>query len=82
MTTIRHAIDCEQALSRLFDFLDHELENGEERSAIQRHLDTCRSCFSRASFERRLRSKVRELRGGDAVKVQAAERIGRLLRGL
>jgi anti-sigma factor (TIGR02949 family) len=71
-----HDFDCEQALRRLFDFLDHELEDG-ERDAMQRHLSTCRSCFSRADFERRLKAKLGELRQEPAP--SAGERIKRLL---
>jgi anti-sigma factor (TIGR02949 family) len=70
-------IDCEAALRRLFDFLDHELDEG-ERDAMQRHLATCRSCYSRASFEQRLKGKLRELEREEPA-VDAEERIKRLL---
>jgi anti-sigma factor (TIGR02949 family) len=73
----KHDIDCEQALRRLFDFLDHELDD-DERSAMQRHISTCRSCYSRADFERRLKGKLHELRR-DEPEVGASERIKRLL---
>lgn len=53
-------IDCEQALTRIFDFIDHELE-GHECEALERHLQECKSCFSRADFERRLKGKVADL---------------------
>lgn len=72
----RHDYDCEQALRRLFDFLDHELAD-DERDAMQRHLSTCRSCYSRADFERRLKAKLGELRQEPTQ--SAAERIKRLL---
>lgn len=74
----QHDIDCEQALRKLFDFIDHELDDGDERDAMQRHLSVCRSCFSRASFERRLKEKLKELRR-DEPSEDAAERIKRLL---
>lgn len=70
-------IDCEQALRGLFDFLDHELDD-EERAAMQHHLATCRSCYSRMDFERRLKARLRELRD-DAAVGHAHERIRRLL---
>lgn len=54
-------IDCEQALLRIFELVDHEL-HGEERKAMEEHLETCRSCFSRAEFERRLKAKLAGLR--------------------
>lgn len=82
MTTTQRDIDCEQALERLFDFLDHEIGDGEERAAMQRHLATCRSCFSRARFEQRLKDRLGELRRDDDTTTQAGERIRRLLRSL
>jgi anti-sigma factor (TIGR02949 family) len=81
VTTIQRDLDCEQALARLFDFLDHEIEDGEERAAMQHHLATCRGCFSRAHFEQRLKDRMRELQR-DAAPPQAGERIRRLLRKL
>lgn len=73
----RYEINCEQALKQLLAFIDHELDE-DEREAMQRHLDTCRSCFSRANFERRLKNKLRELRE-DQPSQDATERIRRLL---
>lgn len=74
----KHEIDCEEALRSLFDFLDHELDD-EESDAMQRHLSTCRTCYSRANFERRLKDRLRELRHDDDPAVDAEERIKRLL---
>jgi anti-sigma factor (TIGR02949 family) len=73
----RTDLDCEEALRRLFEFLDHELAP-EERDAMQRHLQTCRSCYSRSEFERRLKAKLHELRQDDAP-IDPQERIRRLL---
>lgn len=72
-------IDCEQALARIFELLDHELK-GEEREAMEHHLHTCRSCFSRAEFERRLKSKLQALRETDTA--AARRRIEKLLQAL
>jgi anti-sigma factor (TIGR02949 family) len=73
----KHDIDCEQALKSLFDFLDHELDDA-ERDAMQRHLSTCRSCWSRANFEQRLKDRLRELRRDEPAQ-DATARIKRLL---
>lgn len=73
----RKQLNCQQALHRLFEFLDHELDP-EEREAVQHHLSTCRSCFSRAEFERRLKLKVHDLPLDEQVG-DAGERIKRLL---
>ena len=56
-----HDIACEQALAQIFAFIDHELEDNERR-AVERHLDVCKSCFSRAVFERRLKERLHGLR--------------------
>lgn len=72
----RQEINCEEALGRLFAFLDHELAD-DEREAMQHHLSRCRGCFSRASFEQRLKDKLHELRDDKAA--SASERIDKLL---
>lgn len=56
-----NALRCEEAVRRLAAYLDHELDDS-ERAALSRHLATCRSCCSRAEFEKRLRARVSELR--------------------
>lgn len=53
-------ITCEEALRQLAAYLDGEL-HGAERHGVERHLDACRSCFSRAEFERRLKGEIRRL---------------------
>lgn len=52
--------NCEDALRVLAAFLDHELDDatGEQ---LERHLETCRSCWSRSEFEKRLKSSLAEL---------------------
>jgi anti-sigma factor (TIGR02949 family) len=57
-------IDCAQALRRLIEFIDRELADA-DRDVIERHLQTCRSCLSRADFERALKGKLRGLSHGD-----------------
>jgi anti-sigma factor (TIGR02949 family) len=53
-------IDCEEALRRLFEYLDAEL-HGERQREVEQHLERCRSCFSRAEFEKRLKAYTAEL---------------------
>ena len=50
-------IDCEEALRRLAEWLDSELPALHAR-ALEAHLDTCASCYSRAEFERRLKERM------------------------
>lgn len=74
----KQEIDCELALKQLFEFIDHELPEG-RRDAVQQHLHTCKSCFSRFEFERRMKEKLGAL-GSDEVSSEASERIKRLLK--
>lgn len=50
-------IGCEEALRRLFEYLDRELD-GARHAEMEQHLHTCRACYSRAEFERRLKGKL------------------------
>jgi len=50
-------IDCEKALSQILEYVDHELATS-GRAAMENHLHTCQSCFSRMEFERRLKAKL------------------------
>ena len=60
-----HDIDCAQALKRLIELVDQELDDA-DREVVEHHLQTCRSCLSRAEFERALKGKLRDLSQGEA----------------
>lgn len=68
---------CEEAMRYLAEYLDNELAAGAQES-IQQHLELCRSCYSRAEFERRLKLELRKL-GMDDVPLGFEQRIRRLL---
>ena len=53
-------ISCAEALQQLLTFLDGELPDGDEQQ-VDQHLKRCRSCWSRAEFERRLKGQLGEL---------------------
>lgn len=72
-----HPMTCEEALRLLAVFLDGELQ-GEPRGAVEHHLEVCRSCFSRAEFERRLRTEVGRLRR-EEVSPAFQDRVRRLM---
>jgi len=50
---------CEEALRRLNDYLDHEL-TPDERVVVIQHLEICKPCFKRFSFEQTLIVSLRE----------------------
>lgn len=50
-------IGCEDALRRLFEYLDRELD-GVRHAEMEQHLHTCRACYSRAEFEKHLKTRL------------------------
>ena len=72
---------CEEALRRLAAYLDDELDPS-SREEVGRHLERCRSCYSRAEFERRLKERIRGDLGVADVPEVFERRIRNLLRSL
>ena len=70
-------MQCNDALRLLAQYLDRELSDG-EHAEVERHLRTCRSCFSRAEFERRLKGELAALSSAD-VPTALQDRIHALL---
>lgn len=69
-------ISCQEVIERLFEYLDNELD-GDASAVIDRHLQHCRDCFSRAEFEKRLRARIAE-----ASRAKASDRLRRRIEGL
>jgi anti-sigma factor (TIGR02949 family) len=74
-----HVMRCDQALKYLLEFIDGELSDSEHES-VERHLRTCRSCFSRMEFESRLKQRLSALPAGEAP-AKSRERIRELIKG-
>jgi mycothiol system anti-sigma-R factor len=72
-------MNCEQVVEHLWSFLDGELDVAAS-DELKQHLDECRQCFSRAEFERRLRTLVRQSCEGEPAPVPLQERMRRLIR--
>jgi anti-sigma factor (TIGR02949 family) len=51
-------ITCEEAVRRLWEYLDGELGD-EERAALDEHLSFCRRCCGEAEFAEELRNFLR-----------------------
>jgi anti-sigma factor (TIGR02949 family) len=49
---------CEDVLRELLGYLDREID-AQTAALIDRHLEACRGCFSRAVFERKLKAHLR-----------------------
>ncbi len=70
-------IGCEEAIRRLLPYLDQDLGKA-QRSEVDEHLSACRSCFSRAEFEKHLKARLRET-GRETVRAEFKNRIKELL---
>jgi anti-sigma factor (TIGR02949 family) len=68
---------CEEALRVLAAHLDGELDNA-VNTELERHLALCRTCFSRAEFERRLKQQLRTL-AHEPVEPHLTRRIRKLI---
>lgn len=68
---------CEEALNRLNEYLDQELTEP-ERAVVLKHLEICKPCFSRFSFEQTLVISLRQ----KIVALAAPESIRLKLKGL
>lgn len=71
-------IGCNEALTHLLEYLDQELK-GTKSHEIKHHIDLCRSCFSRAEFEQRLKNRLREA-GHETAGPEFEDRIKTLLK--
>ncbi|GAC1592574.1 MAG: hypothetical protein NVS3B21_12400 [Acidimicrobiales bacterium] len=49
--------DCNEAVARLYNYLDGELTL-ERRAVIQRHLDECHNCIEAFEFEAELKVAI------------------------
>lgn len=60
MTDKIKKIECEEAIRLMLEYLDDELHehNHEE---MDKHLESCRSCYSRMEFEKRLNSMIHKV---------------------
>jgi anti-sigma factor (TIGR02949 family) len=52
--------DCLDAMDHLYEYLNGEITDKEMITMMEHHLGHCRSCFSRAEFERSLNEKLKE----------------------
>lgn len=73
-------IGCEEALSRLFAYLDQRL-GASRRREIEHHLEICRTCFSKAEFEKRLKAHFRTV-GRNPLRASFEHRMKTLLNRL
>ena len=49
---------CEKVIEMIWEFLDREI-TPDAAADLQKHIDLCRSCFTRIEFEKALRENCR-----------------------
>ena len=69
--------DCEEAMKRLNEYLDHQLTE-EERTVVVKHLEICKPCLSRFSFEETLLVSIRT----KLCKISAPQQLKDRLKGI
>lgn len=74
-------IDCEEAVRHLAAYLDGERDEV-PAAALESHLERCRSCFSRAEFERQLKARMRRELGDSDPPPWLREKMRTLIHGL
>ena len=70
---------CEEAVKRLNEYLDHQMTDP-ERAVVMRHLEICRPCLRRFTFEQTLVVSLRQKVAHLCVPVTLREKLYALLR--
>ena len=65
---------CDDVLSHVFEFLDHETDDA-RRALIAEHLEDCSSCLREFGIEQEFKALVRRRCGGDVPPAGLRERI-------
>jgi len=65
---------CDDVLSHVFEFLDHETDDA-RRALIAEHLEDCSSCLREFGIEQEFKALVRRRCGGDKPPVGLRDRI-------
>lgn len=71
-------IRCEDALARLWEFLDGELPPADE-TAVRKHLDICNRCYPQYDFQRAYFTYVRRMRDQEHAPPTLRRRLFRMI---
>ena len=72
------AVSCEEALEKLFEYLDGELA-GVEEERVARHFEICRRCYPRLRFERSFQQAVSTVQSGEVPPPHLKRRIAEIV---
>ncbi|GAA4744779.1 hypothetical protein GCM10023328_28390 [Modestobacter marinus] len=65
---------CDDVLSHVFEFLDHETDDA-RRAVIAEHLEDCSPCLRQFGIEQEFKALVRRRCGGDPTPIGLRDRI-------
>ena len=71
-------LSCEEALARVYEFLDGELD-ASQHDGVRRHLQKCRRCYPYFDFERLFLDYIHELGAAEESRPGLDERIREVL---
>ncbi len=74
-------INCREAVSRLWAYLDRNLGRVEEQE-LEEHLGLCRHCCGELEFAKQIRDLVKKPGGGTEIPPEARQKLETFLRGL
>ena len=61
MTDDVKRIECEEAIRMMLEYLDDELHQ-HNHDSMDTHLESCKSCYSRMEFEKRLNGMIGDVK--------------------
>ncbi|MGI4787678.1 MAG: zf-HC2 domain-containing protein [Janthinobacterium lividum] len=70
---------CEEAVRRLNEYLDHQMTE-DEKVVVMKHLEICRPCLKRFSFEQTLIISLRQKAQHLCISATLREKLSLLLR--
>ncbi len=68
------AITCMEALEKLYEYLDGELE-GASGEQVSRHLEICKCCFPHLQLEKSFREAVLRVQTGEVCPEEVKQRV-------
>lgn len=71
-------LSCEEALARVYEFLDGELD-ASQHDGVRRHLQKCRRCYPYFDFERLFLDYIHELGAAEESSPGLEDRIREVL---
>ena len=72
-------ISCQQALRRLYEYLDGEL-NADNAAEVRRHIEVCEACYPEVRFTTEFRDAVhRAARGQPVTPTSLRDKVARII---